>query len=234
MIPVNDIRQNKVSLVIVLFIIGGFPLMAQREYPPCDAYTDRENDTLLVTSSYSNTLYIGMDNIIHVKLKDSACRIKTDNGQIFKDDEEEDYCLLPKEQGTAVISLEDTVKGRIIYKKAFFVKKLPPLKVSLCDLILNNAERVNRLFLLSCDSINVYYTDDIVGADKWLEVTRFTIGYNYGTYFVEFASRDNHYTSQMEKALREVRTGSVMRVNITCKDKTGFKIVLPVISFKIY
>ncbi|MFW5804772.1 MAG: hypothetical protein ACOCWG_06035 [bacterium] len=250
----STLHTGNIGFLGIFFWLSlGNAIYCQREYPPCEAFINRDNDTILVNTSYSNTFYLGIDNIFKInkpvfkdsvyvdsvftgfKYQDSisqSLELSTNNGKILKDNGY--YYIIPKTQGLATVYLKDKNNKKIIHEKEFPVKKLPSLKVTMCDLILNDVKTINRLFLLACDSIGVYYTDDLVDSQKWLTITRFSIGYNYGNYFIEYASRNNRYTSQMISGIKKISPGNMLRINITCENKTGFKIVIPTISIKVY
>jgi hypothetical protein len=227
------IRGLMAFLFVHWFFVFSF---GQREYPPCEAYESNEDDTIVAIQSYGNYLYAGIENILHVNKQKVGYpyELKTDNGDIFF--YKGNYNIMPAFLGTATVFLHKK-KGDtsiIMFQKSFFVKRLPRLKISMCDLIINKAIRIDKRYLLACDSIDVYYTDDLIGSGDWLEVIRFSIGYSYGAYYVDYTSMNNKMTQQMKEAIKNMRPGQNLNFHVTCINTDGVKVSVPKISVQVY
>lgn len=210
-------------------------LVAQREYPPCEAYISRDYDTILITRSYSNTLYVGIDNIVKVNKKviKFPVELATDNGEIFPEDDF--YYLIPYKVAPTTLTLyKKGDKKTLVGKFTYQVKSLPPPQVSMCDLLIDKVSEIDKRFLLNCNTIKAYYSDDLVNANEWLEITRYSIGYTYGNYYIEFFSPTNTMTDEMKDAIVKMPNGSRLNINLTCKSQGNIKIVLPTIQIMVY
>lgn len=228
---------KKTILISVFFILFCLRFgISQREYPPCAAYNESETDTISTLNSYSNTLYVGIDNILKVNknILRFPFRVTTNNGIIYEDNS--NYYIMPERLGTSIISIypKANVNAPPVLQKTFFVKRLPQPQLSLCDLLLYKVKEVDRNFLLNCDKLDVFYTDDLKNSNNWLKIIRINMGYSYGSFFVEHSSVNNIITGQMKNLMRKIPPNEYLIITVTCINKDNVKMVLPSCNLKVY
>ncbi len=155
-------------------------------------------------TSLSNNLYVGIDNNIKLNLGDKikgadTILLKCNNGIVF-DDDKDGYIIIPKRPGTLRIEIHKMIGENIdtIGFYQFNVLPLPKPKVLLDSTIIHEDVRISTETFLNSDSIYIILSDDIPGSKKWIEINEFSIGYNYGSFYIEEKSNDNAITDAMK------------------------------------
>lgn len=193
------------------------------------------DSSIISLTSNSKTQYIGIDNrfILNTKLINGydTVIVKCNNGPLYFD---ETYLTLPKKPGNLrleVHGLRDTVIDTIGYFN-FKVLRLPTPQPSFNNIILKDNMKIPIKSFLEADSLQIIITDDIPNSTDWIQIKEFSIGYSYGSYFVEETSKSNIITQKMKKLVKSKGANRVFSIKVMTQS-ASLKI-LPNPIFKVF
>ena len=94
--------------------------------------------------------------------------------------------------------------------------------------------QIPKSLLMDCDSLSIFFTDDLPGSNAWIQITEFTLGYNYGGFHVSFLNPSNHILFETKEIIN--RLGPEHEISIRVKVKSIGKIIkeLPIYRLTIY
>jgi hypothetical protein len=159
---------------------------------------------LLAVDSRNNILYAGIDNRIIADYSGFEVNyeyiLKVNNGIVFPDSIYQ--IIIPDRPGNARFLLygardNDTVLFGYRY---FEVRNVPDPLLAVDTLRLKEEDVISKNHFLNCDSLYIFISDDIIGAEKWFRIIRFTLGYVYGGYYVEHTNN----TSILSRETKEI------------------------------
>ena len=196
-----------------------------------------ENDTIYTLNSKSNTLYLGIDNYIHVPevyLNDSAYDIRINNGKIFKDSSL--INVIPRRLPDAFLNIykyadQDTI---LIKSIRYFIKYVPKPCILINNQCLNDISIIDRNEFINNPVLGIYISDDIIGSQDWYKIKRFSFGYVFGSVYKSFESSTNLLTDEMIEALHHLKPGQEVHIKISIVSQGFLVSYLPVYTIKIY
>jgi hypothetical protein len=214
------ILLNK-SILFLTLIFHLFTLSAQAP----------QGKKVKITSSKSGVLYLGVENTAECSQVDfNLLNIKTNNGISFKD--EKRFIIMPSNVGTAIISL---------YKDSEFidsihveVKRVPQPQLKLNGYVLDEKLPLNLLFLKTATELDIYFDDDLVGINKWYNVSGFSFGYVYGGHYMSFDNQGKIFNSKVIDSFRNVMPDTEIIFRVTLESSSEFSIKRPIFRFKVY
>jgi hypothetical protein len=213
----------------IIFICGNMTVLSQSPI-------EKSGDTILAANSINNILYIGIDNIIELNHVGPADQLimTTDNGRIYK--EENAFVSIPKTKGASKLQLyrateQDTV---LIKEEKFPTLYLQEPIVTLDTVKTRGMKEVSKQFMLQCDSVGIYITDDIVDIDSWYTVTGFTFGYVYGSHFISTYNRGKQINDKVKGYIKNMPPGHELTIRVELITEWELSIKGPVFRATIY
>ena len=180
---------------MILFLVSIF--FSLTEISKCQTrYGSELRDSVLIAvDSRNDILYAGIDNRIKADYSgfeaDYEYILKVNNGIVFHDSIY--YISIPDRPGNArflVFGIRNN--DTVLYGYRYFeVRNVPDPLLALDTIRLKEEDVISKSHFLNCDSIYIFISDDIIGAEKWFRIIRFTLGYLYGGYYVEYTNNTN-------------------------------------------
>jgi hypothetical protein len=198
-----------------------------------------EEGRIVSLTSKKGILYNGIDNILAIdtSLYSNADRIfiESNNGIIVHDTCNR-YLCLPDKLGTMWLTLY-AVKGIDTTKigfKYFSVINIPEPLLTINGRPVKTPSDISKSELIHCDSLGVYFTDDIPGSQNWMTISEFSLGYSYGGFYVEHVNPSNKLTRETILILNRIGPDRV--ISIRAKVKSEGKIIksLPIYRLTLY
>ncbi len=191
-------------------------------------------------TSISNILYVGIDNVIEFNLGDKlknadTLLLKCNNGKVFYD-EEEGYVVIPKRPGTLRIEIHKMVEETLdtIGFYQFKVLSLPKPMVVLDSTIIHENAKIPTETFINSDSIYVIFSEDIPGSKKWIKIHEFSIGYSYGSYYIEERSSDNAITDAMKVLVLNNGAGRIFTIKLITQSENSLLLTKPTYKTMFY
>ena len=160
---------------------------------------------LTAVNSRSNILYAGMDNEIYVDYSGlgiyTEYLLAVNNGVVFPDST--CYISIPDRAGKArflVFGINGTDSTLIGYRY-FQVENIPEPMLYIDSLLVKRDDMVSKQHILNSDSLGIFISDDIIGAESWYKTIRFTLGYVYGGYYVEYTNNTNMISREAKQII---------------------------------
>ena len=197
-----------------------------------------EENSIRCVSTNSGYLYRGIDNFI--QLNDSLLRkyneltLQTSNGTVKKDSNNL-FIVIPAKSGrirlTVLNALNDTTAIGYEYLE---VKQVPQPKLMLNNYKIDSKAQLPKSLLMNCDSLSVFFSDDLPESQYWLQITEFTLGYNYGGFHVSYPNPSNHVLFETKEIIN--RLGPEHEISIRVKVSSEGKITkeLPIYRITLY
>lgn len=192
---------------------------------------------LYSTTSNSNILYIGIDNNLSLgsqlnSLGDSLI-LKTNNGRIFFDSI---YTVIPHRKGNLRIEVHlltsegvDTL-GYLNFKS----RPLPKPQIVLGNAVLKDSTYISVQNFTQNDSIGIILSTDIPASRNWFLINEFSLGYNYGGYFIGETSGSNKITNEMKSLVLRKGAGRMFSIKIITQSTTSLLHTNPVFRVFFY
>lgn len=189
------------------------------------------------TTSKSNTLYTGIDNRLALSEKltstyDSLI-LKTNNGKLLFDSS---YFVLPRRSGKLRVEVHSYSNAKIdtVGYLNFKVLPLPRPKIAINNQIIADSMLVSTETFMRGDSILIAISDDIIGSSNWIEVKEFSIGYNYGAYFIEESSKSNKISDEMKSLVYKKGAGRMFSVKVISQSASSMRNTNPMFKIMFY
>jgi hypothetical protein len=195
-----------------------------------------EAGSIVSLTSKKGILYNGIDNTLAVDTSlygDADGIIVKSNNGILVHDTCNRYLCIPDKLGTMWLSLY-AVKGFDTSKigfKYFSVINIPEPLLTINDRPVKTPSDISKSELLHCDSLGVYFTDDIPGSQNWMTITEFSLGYSYGGFYVEHVNPSNKFTRETIIILNRIGPDRV--ISIRAKVKAEGKIMKPLPIYRL-
>lgn len=222
-------------VLFALFQIGiHYSLHAQGRYGPA-----LPDSSLVCVSSVKGYLYQGIDNYIRIdtvffRFCDELI-LESTNGYAVRDSQYY-FLVMPEKAGKLRISVLCIREGKreLLGYKYFHVRVLPEPTLTLNGEPISVSDTLSRQTLLSCDSLGVFYSDDLPGSSEWLLITEFLLGYNYGGFHVSHLNPSNHFTDETRDILARLGPDHEISIKPTVKSMGKIQKKLPIYRIRIY
>lgn len=195
------------------------------------------NDVFCSVNSKSNTLYLGIDNIVHIPerfQKKDQYIITTDNGILSYDSA--GLIIIPRrlpDLHIDVIKLNgpDSV---LIKRERFFTNYVPKPCVTLAARCINEYEKIDRNFLISNPKLGIFISNDINGAENWVKINRITMGFLFSSVYKSYETEGDELSEEMKKILSYLRPGQEIDIMVSVVSIDNMTRYLPVYKLTIY
>jgi len=220
-----------------LFIL--FLMVSINLYPQGRNGFELPNDKVTCLTSLHGSLYSGIDNYIMIDTSlTQACDtffLTITNGTVYSDTLNS-FLILPSRPGNARVVLKciqdlDTV---ILGYRNFSVFNLPEPQIVLNGKPLRSNASLSKSEFYSCDSVNVYFSDDLPGSGEWLKIKSFTIGYTYGGFHVSHTNESNIISEKTRQLISTLRPDYAISVKFIVESEGKVKKQLPIYRINIY
>ena len=222
------------QIIPILLVAGRSPVCGQSRYG--DYLAD---EILTCVSTMSGQLYTGVDNYVELdyalyKSADSVV-LETSNG-IAVQDTLNRYLVIPEKSGKLRLTLictnqVDTLAHGIKY---FHSLTLPDPLLTINNIPFTTPASIEKALLLTCDSLGVFFSDDIIGSDHWLTITEFELGYNYGGFHVSQKNHTNKLTAETKIIINRLGPDHDISIKPTVISNGRITKQLPIYRIKIY
>ncbi|MBN1598055.1 MAG: hypothetical protein JW894_07155 [Bacteroidales bacterium] len=198
-----------------------------------------DENTMTVVSSRGGNLYSGIDNyfrISEVITEDyDTVLVHSTNGAPLPDSNDL-VLLIPNRPGKVRLTYYG-VSGydtTTIGYQHFMVRRVPEPKMLIDDRPISTPGIIAKRYLLYCDSLGVYFSDDIIGSEYWLRVKEFTLGYNYGGFHVSHLNPSNKMTLRTRQILYRIGPDRTISIKLTVEAEGDIMRELPIYRLTIY
>jgi hypothetical protein len=195
---------------------------------------------LIVTqSSYKGYLYSGIENFLKIDTslnkKYDTIIINSNNGKIFPDTNNL-FIIIPNRPGKVRLTLKgvsyrDTLQLGYFY---FIVFGIPEPKLTLNNIPIETPCNIPKKVLLDCDSLGIFFSNDIVGSDKWVKISKFTLGYNYGGFYISHINPSNRFTPNTKQILNQLGPDREIMIRPTIESTGNISKELAIYKITIY
>lgn len=197
-----------------------------------------EENSIQCVSTVSGNLYSGIDNYVKIsdsiRLKYNDLDIKTSNGIVEKDSNDL-FLVVPSRPGKIRLTIYNLEEDTLAIGYEFLqVKTVPGPVLMVNNFMIDSRAQVPKSLLMECDSLSIFFTEDLPGSEAWLQITEFTLGYFYGGFHVSFLNSSNHLLYETKEIIN--RLGPEHELSIRVKVKSVGKIIkeLPIYRITIY
>jgi hypothetical protein len=197
-----------------------------------------EQGSVRCTSTLSGDLYRGIDN--YVRIDDSIrnsydhLALKVSNGSVEQDSADL-FLVIPSKAGRMRLTIlnipDDSVALGYVYMN---VRTVPDPKLMLNNYRISSAADLPKALLMDCDSLSIFFTDDLPGSEGWIKIKEFTLGYNYGGFHVSHLNPSNKMLFETKEIIN--RLGPEHEISIRVKVEYEGQITkeLPIYRITIY
>jgi hypothetical protein len=198
-----------------------------------------EDNSVICISTRSGDLYSGIDN--YVKIKESIRNeyhnliLKISNGIVQKDTNEL-FLVIPVRPGRARLTIfnlenEDTLAIGYNYIE---VRGVPDPKLMLNNYKINATALLPKSLLMGCDSLSIFFSDDLPGSEMWLRITEFTLGYNYGGFHVSYLNPSNFISLETKEIINRLGPEHEISIRVKVEAEEKLMIELPIYRITLY
>ena len=145
------------------------------------------------------------------------------------------FVVIPAKSGRIRLTVFSTHNDTVVIGYEYLqVKQVPEPKLMLNNYKIDARAQLPKSLLMNCDSLSVYFTDDLPGSQLWLRITEFTLGYNYGGFHVSYPNPSNHILFETKEIIN--RLGPEHEISIRVKASSEGEITkeLPIYRIILY
>lgn len=187
-------------------------------------------DTIVVSTdiasliSKKGILYQGIDNVLEISgvhLKNKEVFVTTSNGKAYLMDNK--IYLMPRKKGFANVQVSWNNNTDTLYKvnKRFYVVALPLPVLMVDNIKLQDKNSINREIFMNCDSIHVFYGEDLLVANRWATISHFVLGYAYGNNFMKFEFEGKKIPDRFRKVVSRIPPGKEVTLRVYLQYRNG-------------
>ncbi len=195
--------------LFILILFTGFNAFSQVSFPPCEAFDTTGKGLLKTKTSHSNTLYLGVDNIIEInkdQIQVDSFFVKVENGHLFKESKFK-YLLIPSKIGVSKIRIFSKKDSSIIFSSELKVIKLPKPYIVLNKLKIMDTVAISKDAFMISNSFNVELSPDLIMEDEFYTINDFSMGYKYGSVYMRKNTIGNILTVEMQSIIKKMKPG---------------------------
>jgi len=223
------------TLLISVFLVFG-KIIGQPDFPPCAAYNSAGKDTICVLNSYSNTLYVGIDNEIKINRVNVPFKnliVECTMGLVIEDDS--NYLVIPAKPGTTTINIYqyDSCDTSLYFTKSIRVKRLPSPYITLDRVKLSDYKWLSRNLLKTIKCFEVHLSDDFVEDSEWFKVKSFVFGYPVGQLYASRSCEGATITEEILQTIKKLPSGTEASFIFTIEGSGEVYERLPPVKIKI-
>lgn len=193
-------------------------------------------DSLLIAvNTYSNALYVGIDNPILINQPYSdAFFIESTNGMVYQDSIY--HVVMPSRAGLTRLILYE-IKGVDTIRhgyKFFPVRNIPEPRLMLDNIVVNDLQDLSKKLLLNTNRLGIFVSEDIIGSENWFTVKKFSIGYIYGGMYVSYINESDIISEKTKREILRLSPGKQLIIKVTSEGEGALIKDLPIYNYIIY
>lgn len=193
-------------------------------------------DSGIVTlNSKSNFLYTGIDNVIEIKnVPFSNYFLTTNNGIVFPDSIQ--YITIPSRSGKARIVVFEIngVDTSIFGYNYFTVKNIPDPMLKIDTFCFSEKDTISKKTFLKADSLNICFSNDIIGSENWFKIVRYSIGYVYGGFYKSYNYDGNKLNNEIKYIVNNLGPGKDIVIKLIAEGEGMLRKELPIYRLVLY
>lgn len=193
---------------------------------------------LIAVNSRNNILYTGIDNEIWVDYSGLGEYNKyiliVNNGIVFPYDN--NYIAMPERTGKArfllfgINGLDSTLIGYTYFQ----VNNIPEPMLVIDSVLVKENDMVNKQHFLNSESLDIFISDDIIGAENWFKILEFTLGYVYGGYYVEHTNKSNKISRKTKQIIYTIGPSKEIIIKPIVEGEGNLIKELPIFRLTLY
>jgi hypothetical protein len=229
--------KNITFILIFLYTNCSFiaaPLHAQsRHGKPLD-----ENAIKSITSS-KDILYNGIDNRLRLDQKVfygfDTLLLHSNNGSILIDTLNT-YLCYPEKVGSLWLTVYSILNNdtAMLGFKYFLVENIPEPLLTLNNRPIKTPITLPKSTLISCDSLGVFFSEDLKGSENWMTITEFSLGYSYGGYYVSHNNPSNKLSKSTKDIISKLGPEKELSIRPVVRSEGKVMKQLPIYRITIY
>jgi len=198
-----------------------------------------DSGLIITQSSYLGYLYSGIDNFLKIDPslhKDyDTIIINSNNGKIFSDTNNL-FLIIPDRPGKVRLTLTGIYKRDSVAVGYYYFKVygIPEPKLTLNNIPIETPCSIPKKALMDCDSLGVFFSKDIIGSENWVKVSKFTLGYNYGGFYISHLNPSNRLTLSTKQILNQLGPDREIMIRPTIESEGNVIKDLPIYKITIY
>ncbi|MBN1949558.1 MAG: hypothetical protein JW801_00040 [Bacteroidales bacterium] len=222
--------------VFLMFLMAGFSqnISSQGRYGVALSET-----SIQCLSSKKGNLYQGIDNYLKVDtgffVECEEINVISSNGIALWDSANQ-YLLIPERAGKLRLSVGCVQCGQeeVMGYRYFNVTNVPEPQLMLDGVPIDNPASLPKSRLLTCDSLSIFFNDDLVGSSEWMLITDFQLGYNYGGFHVSHFNPSNKLSHETREIISRLGPDHEISIRATVKSLGDMRKQLPIYRIRIY
>jgi hypothetical protein len=229
--------MNKLIYFVIILLLP-FELIAQSNFPPCSAYDNIGKDTLRSVNSYSNSLYVGIDNPIEVVKKNITYKnisLVSSQGIVIKDDSYK-FNIIPSKTGEILIYVyqHDNGDSVLVFSKVMNVLRVPQPYIAVERMKFNELQSVNKDFFKSNKLFEVHLSDDFIDDSQWFKIKEISVGHVSGMLYTSKSCAGSVLSDEILNMLSNVYSGKEVSFVFTITGTGDLFIRMQPVKIKIY
>lgn len=202
-----------------------------------DSLVAHFQDTLFSTLSAKDYLYSGIDNTfiilkqipvkqVHIDTFDST-HIEFEGGKLVL------QCQKPENGQRLLVKLLDSA-SRCIYSKILIIKSLPHADIFIGHCNITASMQMNKNEVMSADSLYLFYGNWIANNNSWTRIKKYSLGYNYGNYYISKETTGNRLETAPRRLLLGARPGQDIGMTLSIESAGNIERETNTLHFRIY
>jgi hypothetical protein len=224
---------KKFVLLVLITLVCSSIFGQGRQGKPLDP------NCIISLTSKKGILYNGIDNLMMIDsslfVGSDTLIVKTNNG-IFLNDTCNNYLCIPNKLGTMWLTIY-AVTGSdtsMLGYKYFQVLNIPEPLLTINGRPMETPAFLSKNELMDCDSLGVYFSEDIAGSEQWMIITEFSLGYSYGGFYVSHTNSSNKFTFETREIINRLGPDREISIRPTAKAQGNIMKPLPIYRIRIY
>jgi hypothetical protein len=201
--------------------------------------TELDNTKVTAISSRNGILYKGIDNFVQIspllQSKYDSLLVLCNNGSVLSEKDNILY-VIPVRLGKIRLMLygitgNDTISLGYTY---FEVRAVPEPRLTIDNIPIFTHSAMPRRVLQNCDSLGIYFSNDIVGSENWLKITGFVLVYNYGGFNISHTNPSRVFSKETKAILNRIGPDREIGILPIVEGDGNLSKRLPLYRIKIY
>jgi hypothetical protein len=193
-------------------------------------------DTVISLTSSNNSIIHGIENkvIVRSNLFKGETNIQVDKKYILSRENNTLFLRAPDVDSRENIAvLIGDFKNDTVFRRVFSNERLPSPSVYFGHVNLTETKKILVSDLQTADSVYILFRHNLTGSAEWLKVKRFTIGYNYGSYYLTYDNQGSIISQKIKGILKGLKPGQEISMSILAESSGSIRKEVPLIYFRI-
>jgi len=193
-------------------------------------------DTVISLTSANNSIISGIENkvVIRNSLFAGDVSILIDKKYILSSENKLFFLRAPaldSKENIALLICD--FKKDTIFQRIFRNEKLPFPSIYIGHTNISETKKIFSTELNSADSVYIFFKHSLSGSSEWLKIKKFTIGYNYGSYYITHDNTGSIISQKIKSILLGLKSGQEISISIIAEGSGSITKEVPLLYFKI-